>query len=148
MGEFLAPIVEGFANLDAQSLLTNVNGLIRNNDPNLIIFLKQLLIEKRTEADNLMAIAKKIAPASQNIKALETAYDASFVSDTAAPLPNLSGTLQGFTLIFFLISFLTLAIVSSIWVNNLTGDTGAAVKTFAMFIGGLFIFVALITRFG
>jgi hypothetical protein len=148
MGEFLAPIIEGFADLDATSLLANVNGLIQANNPNITVFLKQLLIEKRTEADNLMAIAKKIAPASQQIKALETAYDASFVSDTPASLPNLSGTLQGFTLIFFLISFLTLAIVSSIWVNNLTGDTGAAVKTFAMFIGGLILFVALITRFG
>ena len=111
-------------------------------------FLKEMLLDKKATIDSLMDTAKKISPASQTILALESAYDAAFESEVAAPLPNSSGSLQGFTLIFFLISFFSLAFVSSVYVNNLTGNSIDAIKTFAVFLIIFFVAFGLVRRFG
>jgi len=161
MGEFLAPIKEGFTNMDLifENLLT-VNPITRKKsmmpvNPNAVpetsgqvAFLKEMLIDKKATADSLMDTAKKISPASQTITALETAYDAAFESEVASPLPNSSGTLQGFTLIFFIISYFSLVIVASVYTNNLTGNTSDAIKIFAIFTLVFFIVFGLLTRFG
>ena len=113
-----------------------------------VAFLKEMLLDKRATADSLMDTAKKISPVSQKIVASEKAYDAAFESEAMAPLPNSSGTLQGFTLIFFTIAFFSLAIVLSVYVNNLTGNTSDALKTFAIFVVIFFILVGMVRHFG
>jgi hypothetical protein len=161
MTEFLAPVTEGFTNMDLlfQNIL-KVNPITHTKtmmpvDPNAppqtsgqVAFLKEMLADKKKTVDSLMDTAKKISPASQSISALEKAYDAAFESDISAPLPNSSASLQGFTLIFFVISFFSLAIVLSVWVNNLTGNTMDAVKTFGIFIIIFFVVFGLLRRFG
>ena len=158
MAEFLAPITEGFTNMDLlfENILT-VNPIKRgktmqNTDSTTIgpstAFLKEMLKDKRDTADSLMDTAKKISPASQTLSSLETAYDAAFESEVAAPLPNSSGTLQGFTLIFFTLSFFSLAFVISVYVNNVTGNTNDAIKVFSFFIVIFFLSFGLLTRFG
>jgi len=157
----MAPITEGFTNLDLifQNLIkvspikdTTTRMPVDPNAPVTrgpqVAFLKEMLQDKKDTADSLMDTAKKISPASQTISSLETAYDAAFESEAATPLPNSSGSLQGFTLIFFAISFFSLAIVASVYINNLTGNTNDALKTFGIFTIIFLVLFGLVRRFG
>ena len=65
-----------------------------------------------------MESAKKMRPVAQKLAVQKKAYDAAFESDLVAPMPNTSGTLQGFTLVFFVVAFLSLAIVASVLTNQ------------------------------
>ncbi len=122
---------------------------ITNTPPSpQVAFLKEMLKDKKESADSLLETAKRISPASNTIVALESAYDTSFESDVAAPLPNSSATLQGFTLIFFIVSFFSLAIVASVYTNNLTGKTNDALVMFGIFLFIFFLLFALVRRFG
>lgn len=111
-------------------------------------FLKSILTEQKKTAESLMNSAKHLQPFSQKVAALDSAYSASFESDIQAPLPNRSGTLQGFTIVFFFLSYIALAIVMSVIVNQVTGNTGTSVKVFAVFVVGFFVSIALLSRFG
>jgi len=113
-----------------------------------IAFLKSILTEQKKTADSLMNSAKHLQPVSQKIVAMDSAYTASFESDIQAPLPNRSGTLQGFTIMFFFLSYIALAIVMSVLVNQKTGNTSNSLKVFAVFVVGFFVLIALLTRFG
>jgi hypothetical protein len=149
MGDFLAPVIEGFSNMESifQNLLKVTP--ITNTPPSpQVAFLKEMLKDKKESADSLLETAKRISPASNTIVALESAYDTSFESDVAAPLPNSSATLQGFTLIFFIVSFFSLAIVASVYTNNLTGKTNDALVMFGIFLFIFFLLFALVRRFG
>ena len=153
----MAP-VEGFTNIDNvfQQLL-NVRPIVHKKTKVAMspttstgpptAFLQEMIKDQRATADSLMDTAKKISPASQTISALESAYDASFESEIAAPMPSMSGTLQGFTLFFFVLSFLCLAIVVTVWTNNATGNLQISLKIFGGFIVLFFICIALIQRF-
>jgi len=118
------------------------------NVPERVKFLEDLIKQQKDLADSLMQTAKKIGPVIQRKVSTENAYDAAFESDITAPLPNTNGTLQGFTLFFFILSFTCLAIVFSININYVSGNTSYAVYTFISFIF-LFIFaIYLINRLG
>ena len=95
-----------------------------------------------------MDSAKKMGPVSQKLVAQKGAYDAAFESDLLAPLPNTSGTLQGFTLVFFTMAFFSLAIVVSIFVNQTTGNPQTAVKIFGGFIIAYIVTLSLISKYG
>lgn len=116
--------------------------------PEKIAFLKSILKEQKETADSLMESAKKMGPVTQQIVANTGAYDAAFESDIVSPLPSMSGTLQGFTIFFFFISFLSLAIVASIMTNQVTGNLQTAMKTFGGFMAVLFVSIGLIATFG
>jgi hypothetical protein len=149
MGEYLSPILEGFSSptMDTifkdmlkTSTLTNVDGNIN--------FLRGLLEQQSDLAISLLSSANRLYPYTNKKSSADSAYDAAFESDVTAPLPNISGTLQGFTLFFFTLSYFCLAIVFSININQLTGNTMHAVYSF---IGFLIIFImslSLINRFG
>lgn len=111
-------------------------------------FLKQLVEQQKDLAASLMSTAKTITPVSQKIGKSDAAYDAAFETDITAPLPNISGTLQGFTLFFFILSYFSLAIVSCVNINQLTGNTMNAVYSFMGFLFMFFILMVLISRFG
>lgn len=148
MGDHLSPVMEGFSNptMDSviQILKTNSTGDFTTN----LEFLKSLVKQQRELADSLMSSAKKISPVSRNIVSSEEAYDAAFETDVTAPIPNISGTLQGFTLVFFTLSFLSLAIVSSIHVNQLSGNSAFAIYAFLGFILIFFAVLVFMPRFG
>lgn len=113
-----------------------------------IAFLKSILSEQKKTADSLMESAKKMNPVSQKLSAKATAYDAAFESEEVAPMPNISGTLQGFTLVFFTLAFFSLAIVASIITSQATGNVNSALKTFGTFVILYFVAVGMIIRFG
>lgn len=113
-----------------------------------IAFLKSILSEQKKTADSLMESAKKMNPVSQKLSAKATAYDAAFESEEVAPMPNISGTLQGFTLVFFTLAFFSLAIVASILTNHATGNVNSALKTFGGFIILYCVSIGIIIRFG
>lgn len=113
-----------------------------------IAFLKSIINEQKATADSLMESAKNMGPVSQKLVAQTAAYDAAFESDVTSPMPNISGTLQGFSLFFFILSFFSLAIVSSIMTNHATGSTSAALKTFGMFLITFIVAIAIIIRIG
>ena len=158
-----APYVEGFTDLFNDRLKVN-RSVIRtsildsssNNEipytldsPGIQVdFLRQVLEDKKATADSLMATAKKLGPIAQTASASQDAYDAAFESDKIAPLPNKSGTLHGFTLIFFYISLFFLAIISSVVANQLSGSTSNALQTFGVFLLITLLATALIMRFG
>jgi hypothetical protein len=109
-----------------------------------IAFLKSIITEQRTTADSLMDSAKKMGPVAQKLSAQKGAYDAAFESDLLAPMPNTSGTLQGFTLVFFTLALFSLAIVSSI----LAGNAVSGLVTFGVFTIVYVVSLALISRYG
>jgi hypothetical protein len=113
-----------------------------------IAFLKSILSEQKKTADSLMESAKKMGPVAQKLSAKVTAYDAAFESEQVAPMPNISGTLQGFTLVFFTLAFFSLAIVASIITSQATGNVNSALKTFGVFFMIYCIAVGIIVRFG
>jgi len=113
-----------------------------------LAFLQTILTEQKDTADSLMESAKKIGPVAQKITAMEGAYDAAFESEPESSLPTMSGSLQGYTIVFFILSFFAIAIVSSVLTNQATGSTIAALKTFGGFMILLIVSIALITRFG
>ena len=113
-----------------------------------IAFLKSILTEQKATADSLMESAKKIGPVAQKLVAQKGAYDAAFESDLVAPMPNTSGTLQGFTLVFFTLAMFSLAIVSSIITNQVTGNPASALKTFGGFVIMYIVSIGLISTYG
>jgi hypothetical protein len=112
-----------------------------------VAFLKSILLEQREMADSLMKTAKKMGPVSQTVLAKKSAYDAAFETEPQAALPNSSGTLQGFAILFFLLSFFSLAILSSIITSQSAGLTGA-LKTFGAFFVAFLVIYGLLTRAG
>jgi hypothetical protein len=113
-----------------------------------IAFLKNILTEQRATADSLMDSAKKMGPVSQKLVAQKHAYDAAFETDLLSPMPNTSGTLQGFTLVFFTLAFFSLAIVASILINQASGSASSAVKIFGGFLIAYVVSLALISKYG
>jgi hypothetical protein len=109
-----------------------------------VAFLRSILTEQRATTDSLLDSAKKMGPVAQKLVAKKAAYDAAFESDLVAPLPNISGTLQGFTLFFFVLSYFSLAIVVSI----MSGSATAGLRVFGGFIIGFIVAIALISRLG
>jgi hypothetical protein len=95
-----------------------------------------------------MKSAKKIVPISQKIMNSDGAYDAAFESDITAPLPKMSGTLQGFTLVFFIISFISLAIIACILVSQLSNNTNHTITAIVIFIVLMIVSMSLIIRYG
>ena len=113
-----------------------------------IAFLKSIISEQKKTADSLMETAKKINPVAQKLHAKTAAYDAAFESEQVAPMPNISGTLQGFTLVFFTLAFFSLAIVASILTSQATGNVNSALKTFGIFFIVYCVAVGIIIRYG
>jgi hypothetical protein len=109
-------------------------------------FLKALLIQQKRATKSLMDTAKRIGPAAHKVVEMEKAYDAAFESDIQASLPRAGGTLQGFILLFFSISYIVLALVTTIMVNAITRSTRSALMTFATFVVLGIIIFALIVR--
>ena len=111
-------------------------------------FLKTMLTQQLEATKALMDTAKRIGPATQKAVQREQAYSAAFESDTQAPIPSIGATLQSFVLLFFSVSYVALAIVSSIMVNIVTGSTRKALATFTGFILMAIITFILLVRLG
>lgn len=111
-------------------------------------FLKTLLIQERKTVDSLISTAKRISPVTKQISRAEEAYDAAFESDIKAPLPRIGKTLQGFAVLLFFVSYLSLAIIGSIGINIITKNGRAAGGAFAGFVVLGFILLAVITHLG
>ena len=149
MGDHLSPLIQGFTNptmITLYDMIKTSTKSLSEVSPNLKI-VYDLLQQQQELADSLMASAKKLGPVSQKIITSEDAYDAAFETDVAAALPNRSSSLQGFTLFFFILSFLSLSIVASINVNSISGSTSYAIGTFVSFIALFILSIALINRF-
>jgi hypothetical protein len=83
-----------------------------------------------------MATAKKINPVAKTINRMEDAYDAAFESDAKASLPVAGQTLQGFALLLFFVSFVSLVLVGTIVVNNISKS---AKITAGFFVGSVVV---------
>ena len=148
MGDHLSPVMEGFSNPTMDSVIQILKTNSTSNFTQNLQFLKSLVQQQRELADSLMSSAKKISPVSQNIATSENAYDAAFETDVIAPIPNISGTLQGFTLVFFVLSFFSLAIISSIYINLLSNNNTLSIYAFLGFILIFVVFFIFMPRFG
>jgi hypothetical protein len=150
MGDHLSPLIQGFTNptmITLYDMIKTSTKSLSELSPNLKI-VYDLVQQQQELADSLMSSAKKIGPVSQKIITSEDAYDAAFEADVAAALPSRSSSLQGFTLFFFILSFLSLAIVASINVNFISGSIFYAIGTFVSFLVLFILSIALINRFG
>jgi hypothetical protein len=151
MGDHLSPVMEGFENPTMQTVFNDLlkfssNSTSENSEK--ILFLKSILKQQRETVDSLMRSSKKIGIISQKISNKDSAYDAAFESDITAPMPNMSGTLEGFTFLFYILSFISLAIILGIGVNHLSGNTNYAIMTFVGLIVIFIISILLIMRYG
>ena len=111
-------------------------------------FLKTMLIQQRDATKALMNTAKRIGPATQSAVQMEQAYTTAFENDLQASLPDAGGTLQGFILLFFIVSYLALTLVSTLMVNLVSGSVGKAGATFAAFILLGILIAVVLARLG
>lgn len=111
-------------------------------------FLKKLIQEEKKSVESLLRTAAKIGPMANTVVEADDASDAAFVSKIPAPIPTYGSTIQGFTFILFFWSCISLAIVSSIYINQTTGNTMNAVGTFIGLIVLLVIAFGFIKRYG
>jgi hypothetical protein len=111
-------------------------------------FLKTLIKQQLESAKSLMATAKAINPVEKTVGQMEAAYDAAFESDVKAALPYPGQTLQGFTVLLFIFSYLSLAIVCTIMVNAMTLNPAKAAGTFVGFIVVGFMMIGLFRQLG
>jgi hypothetical protein len=111
-------------------------------------FLKKLIQEEKQSVESLLRTAAKIGPMANTVVETEDASDAAFVSKIPAPIPTYGSTIQGFTFILFFWSCISLAIVSSIYINQTTGNTLNAVGTFIGLIILLVMAFGFIKRYG
>jgi len=111
-------------------------------------FLSTLLEQELTRVKSLMDTAKRISPVVQTLSPKPDAYDAAFENSNNPGLPRAGATLQGFTIILLIVSFIALTMVSVIAVNNITQNAYTAGKTFIGFIILGVILFSLIARLG
>lgn len=110
-------------------------------------FLLKLIQDEKESVESLLRTAAKIGPIANSVAEVEIASDAAFMAKVPAPIPTYGSTLQGFTFILFFWSYLSLAIVSSIYINQTTGNTINAVGTFIGAIVALVLVFSLMKRF-
>jgi hypothetical protein len=111
-------------------------------------FLRSILVQQRDSVKSLLETAKMIGPVAQKIEQKEQAYDAAFESDRQAVAPLGGGNIQGFALLFFIVSFIAFTIVCTIAVNELTHSHYVAGGAFIGFLILGIVFMALIVRLG
>lgn len=109
-------------------------------------FLKTMLIHQRDATKALMNTAKRIGPATQKVVQMEDAYSTAFENDLQADLPDVGGTLQGFVLVFFIVSYCALSLVSSIMTYVVYGSIKNALGIFTAFILAGMIIISLLAR--
>ena len=109
-------------------------------------FLKKLIQDEKKSVESLLRTAAKIGPMANTVIESENASDA-FIAKEPAPIPTYGSTLQGFTFILFFWSYLSLAIVGSIYINQTTGNTANAVGTFVGAIIALVVIFGVIKRY-
>ena len=109
-------------------------------------FLKTMLIHQRDATKALMNTAKRIGPATQKVVQMEDAYSTAFENDLQADLPDVGGTLQGFVLVFFIVSYCALSLVSSIMTYVVYGSIKNALGIFTAFILAGMIITSLLAR--
>jgi hypothetical protein len=110
-------------------------------------FLKKLIQDEKNSVESLLRTAAKIGPMANTLIESENASDAAFMAKEPAPIPTYGSTLQGFTFILFFWSYVSLAIVVSIYINQTTGSTGNAVGTFVGSMVTLVIIFAIMKRY-
>jgi hypothetical protein len=111
-------------------------------------FLKTVLEQQKQSVDSLMTTAKRVNPLAKKASQMEAAYDTAFENETAAAQPKLGATLQGFVLLFFLVSYVALTIVTCMTVNMLTESGTKTAGTFVMFLVLGFVLLSLIIQLG
>jgi hypothetical protein len=111
------------------------------------VFLRQIIQNEKDAVDSLLRTAAKIGPVANTMIGIEEASDAAFQAKIPAAIPTYSSSLQGFTFILFFWSYLSLAIVASIYINQTTGNTMNAVGTFGGSMVLLILIFALMKRY-
>lgn len=81
-----------------------------------------------------MATAKAINPVEKSVGQMDAAYDAAFESDLKAAAPYPGQTLQGFTVLLFIFSYVSLTIVATIMVNAVTLNPAMTAGAFIGFV--------------
>ena len=110
-------------------------------------FLKKLIQDEKKSVESLLRTAAKIGPMANTVIESENASDAAFMAKEPAPIPTYGSTIQGFTFVLFFWSYVSLAIVGSIYINQTTGNTANAVGTFIAAIVGLVIIFGVMKRY-
>ena len=111
-------------------------------------FLKQMITNEKAAVEALLKVAAKIGPVAQTVVEKEKAYNSAFESAIPAAVPMYSSSLQGFSLVLLIVSFLSMAIVMTIYVNATTNSAGKAGGTFISFLIIGAVAIALLKRFG
>ena len=129
----------------SQALLTQTQATSETTSTG---FLKDMLLKQKATADSLMKTAKKIGPAAQAIQQKEDAYDAAFENDTPAGIPSTQSTLQGFTLVFFILSYIALAGMSALAVSVITSSPRKVIYTLIGYVILGIVLFSIILRLG
>ena len=111
-------------------------------------FLKTVIEQQKQSVDSLMSTAKRLNPLAKKASQMEAAYDAAFENEAVAAQPMLGSTMQGFILLFFLVSYVALTIVTCMTVNMLTESGTKTAGTFVMFVVLGLVLLSLVIQLG
>lgn len=110
--------------------------------------MKQMIQDKQKTVANLVDVAKKVLPVAQKTEQMDATYDAAFETDQPGQVPGIAGTLQGFSLIFFVAAYLAFALTFSAYQFNKSGNFMSLAMYLGVFlIAGIFGLV-LVSRLG
>lgn len=110
--------------------------------------LRTLVLDERRSIEDMLDIAKRISPVVQGLQTSEAAYEQAFESDTAPPVPGPSGSLQGFALLFFGASFLSLVLVGCLYAWWFTGSIKNVAIVFGVSLAIGLLTMGLLQRYG
>lgn len=147
-GSCPAPTIPAVADVSDVSNISSAQHLNSHISPSTPApFLKQIIKNEKETVESLMRAAAKIGPVVNTVMNKEAAADAAFISKVPAPIPTYGSTLQGFTFILLFCSFISLAIVTAIYINMTTGNVASAAGSFiGILVMGVLTF-ALMKRF-
>lgn len=153
MGEYAASYKEGFTCTGSNTASPTPINVINTVLPKITVpidgvekkrpFLDGAIIQQQQSIKALSTLAGQLAPLAQKMADIQLASNAGF--ESTAPTHSI-GTLQGFILLFFVVSFVVLAVVSTFMVNAISGGNAAA-GTFAAFIVVALAVFAVLQRF-
>ena len=117
-----------------------VDAVVRN--------LKTVVLNERRSIEDMLEVAKRLSPVVQDLKTSEAAYEQAFESDTAPSVPGPSGSLQGFALIFFGASFISLCLVGCLYAWWFTGSIKNVGIVFGISLAVGLLIMGFLQRYG
>jgi hypothetical protein len=110
--------------------------------------LQSLIQDQRAAINDMLDVAKRLGPVVGELKSSSTAYDQAFESDTPPEPVGVSSSLQGFTLLFLGVSYLSLTLVLALYAYWFTQSIKNVGIVLGVALGVGLLLMGLLQRYG